>query len=67
MCFKKSPKLKNFDKKLLVHMGIKVNVQILDILWPSELTPMLTVLVSQQSAFNSGNNSTISTTNCTFF
>ena len=49
MCFKKSPKLKNFDKKLLVHMGIKVNVQTLGILWPSELTPMLTLPVSQQS------------------
>ena len=49
MCFKKSPKLRNFGKKLLVYMGITVNVQTLDILWPSELTPMLTVLASQQS------------------
>ena len=49
MCFKKSPKLKKFDKKMLVHMGITVNVQTLDILWPSELTPMLMVLASQQS------------------
>ena len=49
LCFKKSPKLKNFDKKLLVYIGIKVNVQTLDILWPSELTPMLTLLTSQQS------------------
>ena len=30
-------------------MGIKVNVQTLDILWPSELIPMLTLPVSQQS------------------
>ena len=67
MCFKKSPKLKNFDKKLLVHMGITVNLQTLDILWPSEFTPMLSVLTSQQSAFNSGNNSTIPNTNCSFF
>ena len=42
-------KLKKFDKKLLVYMGIKVNVQTLDILWPSEFTLMLTVPVSQQS------------------
>ena len=42
-------KIKKFDEKLLVYMGIKVNVQTLDILWPSELTPMLTLPVSQQS------------------
>ena len=49
MCFKKSPKLKKFDKKMLVYMSITVNVQTLDILWPSEFTPMLTLLTSQQS------------------
>ena len=48
MCFKKSPKLKKFDKKMLVHMGITVNVQTLDILWPSQCTPMLKLLASQQ-------------------